>query len=149
MTKFKSGIITVIAGVLLFCVLYLSDCYDYHWYKTLQTIFATYGELMSLVVLYKWLRQPSMDVDPKHLDITVASGETIPKGWLDPFKLVKEKKNGQTVADKNGLQNAGHSENRPGNVSGRPVASVRNSSGANPEHSVSQNSTLVGEPESA
>lgn len=90
MTKAKSAIITVVAGVLLFCILYLSSSYDIHWYNAFITIFAYYGIVQSLFMLYNWLRTPSED--PKHRDITVASGKTIPKTWLDPFKAVEEAK---------------------------------------------------------
>lgn len=89
MTKTKSIIITAIAGALLFCVLYLSDSYDIHWYNAFIKIFAYYGIVQSMVMLYNWLREPS--IEPKHQEnIEVASGKTIPSAWLNPFKVVKE-----------------------------------------------------------
>lgn len=90
MTKGKSIVITVAAAILLFCILYLSSSYDIHWYNVFITIFAYYGIVSSLFTFYNWLRTPSEE--PKHRDITVASGKTIPKTWLDPFKVVEEAK---------------------------------------------------------
>lgn len=112
MSKLKSGIITFIAGVLLFCVLYLSWAYSIRWYNTFQSIFAFYGYVQALIIFYKWLREPTYDY--RHLEsVDVASGSTIPSSWLNPFKVtkVKEDKNGNTVNTRtasNGLHDAGH-----------------------------------------
>ena len=90
MTKGKSVTITVIAGVLLFCILYLSSSYDIHWYNAFIRIFSYYGVAQALIVLYHWLRTPS--VEPKHTDPEVASGKSIPSSWINPFKAVEEAK---------------------------------------------------------
>ncbi len=150
MTKFKSWVITAVAGLLLFCVLYLSNSYDIRCYRTLQAIFAVFGETMALYVFYKWLREPSVEVDPKHVDITVRSGNTIPNGWLNPFKTVKEeKKNGQNMAKADGLSNAGDSTNRTVTVSSRPVDSGRPGDGDCEVDSIFAYGTAPRKPESA
>lgn len=139
MTKSKAFIITGIASVLLFCVLYLSSSYDIHWYNTFQSIFATYGYIQAMVILYKWLRVPSYESDPKHVDLNVASGKTIPDSWLNPFKIVKENDNGQTVAKADGLSNAGHYPNRRISVPCRAVETERTGYGGGSEDASSEN----------
>lgn len=129
MTKSKALVITGIASLLLFCVLYLSNCYDIHWYNTFQSIFATYGYIQAMVILYKWLRIPSYESDPKHVDLNVASGKTIPMSWINPFKVVKENKNGQNLAKADGFSNARDHANSSVTVSGRTVDYERTSDG--------------------
>ncbi len=97
MTKAKSTIVTVVAGALLAGVLYLTWAHDIHSYRLFITIFAYYGVVEALIVLYKWLRMPS--VEPKHQDFEVASGSTIPKSWLNPFKTVEEAKKSESTAN--------------------------------------------------
>lgn len=152
MTKLKAGIITTITGVLLFCVIYLSASYDYRWYKVLMTVFAYYGCVQALVIFYKFLREPS--ADPRHAEVVVASGKTIPTSWLDPFKIVnaKEEKDGDpkhTGTEKNGLSNAGNNATEAKPVSSRPVESVRPGNGnRTPEH-LFEDCLAAREPESA
>lgn len=152
MTKIKAGVITTIAAMLLFCVLYLSGSYNIRWYNTFITIFAYYGCVQALVIFYKWLREPSYE--PRHAEEVVASGKTIPKGWIDPFKLVKTKEddNGSTVntgADQNGLSNAGNRATGTVPVSGRPVETVRTGDGDRETKPIFKNSAAAGKPESA
>lgn len=152
MTKLKAGIITTITGVLLFCVIYLSASYDYRWYKVLMTVFAYYGCVQALVIFYKFLREPS--ADPRHAEVVVASGKTIPTSWLDPFKIVnaKEEKDGDTKhtgTEKNGLSNAGNSATGAKPVSSRPVEAVRPGNGSRETEPIFKNGAAAREPESA
>ena len=148
MTKFKSGVIAIIAAVLLFCVIYLSYNYNIRWFMTFQNIFAVYGEIMAVVLLYKWVRQPAQE-DPKHIDV-VANGNTIPDSWVNPLKLVKEKKNdrGQIVATNNGFPDAGNSGDRTGNLQSGSVDHVRPGNGGRDIDAVIEDCSLACEPAS-
>lgn len=156
MTKLKAGIITTIGGVLLFCVLYLSWSYNIRWYNTFQSIFAFYGYIQALIIFYKWLRDPSYEYDPKHMDtVVVASGDTIPNGWLNPFKIVKEKekKNASDSVNarpaSNGLSNAGHSSAGAKPVQSGTVDTVRPGNGESKAEHLFKDCLAAGEPESA
>ena len=97
MTRGKSVIITALAAILLFCVLYLSNEYAIRWFKTLEMVLAVYGYIQAVYVFYRWLREPLAPEEPKHIfkqedqDMEpVADGNTIPKTWINPFKSAKE-----------------------------------------------------------
>lgn len=152
MTKIKAGIITAITGLLLFCVIYLSASYDYRWYKVLMTIFSYYGCVQALVIFYRFLREPS--TEPRHAEIVVASGKTIPKGWIDPYKLVKTKEddNGSTVntrAASDRLSNARNNESGTEPVSGGTVETVRSGDGSRETEPIFKNSAAARGSESA
>ena len=147
MSKSKSLIITSIAGVLLFCVLYLSSEHDIHWYNTFRTIFAIFGEVNALYLLYRWLREPSYEFDPKHVDVEVASGKTIPDSWINPFKIVKEKRkqndtvNSRTTDDRS--QDAGNKTAVPVYVSGRTLGAAGTGQRESPSKPVAEDSTAA------
>ena len=127
MNKLKARIVTGILALFVFTTMYISSGYAVRWYNTFRNIFSIFGEVMALWTFYRWLIEPV--ADPKHADITVASGDSIPDGWINPFKAIKEKKNGQNMAKTNGLQNARNSSIRAQPVSGRAVAPVRTGDG--------------------
>lgn len=103
---------------------------------------------MALWTFYRWLIEPV--ADPKHTDITVASGDTIPDGWINPFKIIKnakEKKNGSHMATRDGLQDARDNGNRPEPVSNRPLVPVRTGYGEGKTNVIAQNSASGGKSE--
>lgn len=140
MSKLKARIVTGILALFVFTTMYISSGYAVRWYNTFRNIFSIFGEAMALWTFYRWLIEPV--ADPKHTDITVASGDTIPDGWINPFKVIKEKKNGkQTVAKDNGLQDARNPGDRSKSVSSRPVEFVRAGNGENKTVAATSNCT--------
>ena len=148
MNKTKARVCTGLLALFVFTTLYISSGYAVRWYNTFRNIFSIFGEVMALWTFYRWLIEPA--ADPKHADITVASGDTIPDGWINPFKVIKEKKNGkQTVAKDNGLQDARNPGDRSKSVSSRPLEPVRTGNGASKTVTVTQNGTTSLQPKGA
>ena len=152
MSKLKSGIITFVGGLLLFCVLYLSWAYNIRWYNTFQAIFAFYGYVQALIIFYKWLRDPVYD--PKHMDEVITSGKTIPDSWINPFKVVKTKedKHGNTVnrgTASNGLSDARDKKTGSGSISGRTVETVRTGDGDRTSKRLFEDCFTLGESDSS
>ena len=142
MSKLKARIVTGILALFVFTTMYISSGYAVRWYNTFRNIFSIFGEVMALWTFYRWLIEPV--ADPKHTDITVASGDTIPEGWINPFKTIKnakEKKNGSHMAARDGLQDARDNGNRPEPVSSRPVEFVRTGNGEGKTNAVAPNRT--------
>jgi len=141
MSKFKARVVTAVVGLFLFCTIYISSGYAVRWYNTFRTIFAVFGEIMALWTFYRWMVEPPAE-DPKHVDVTVASGDTIPDSWINPFKAIKENKNGrkQTLAAADGLPHAGNNESRRVHIPGGTVEVVRSSDGSCEVVSVSEDS---------
>ena len=147
MNKTKATICTGLLALFVFTTMYISSGYAVRWYNTFRNIFSIFGEIMALWTFYRWLIEPA--ADPKHTDITVASGDTIPDGWINPFKVIKnakEKKNGSHMATRDGLQDARDNGNRPESVSSRPVEPVRTGDGESKTDSVAQNCTTSLQP---
>lgn len=145
MNKTKASVCTGLLALFVFCTLYISSRYAIRWYNTFQNIFSIFGEVMALWTFYRWLIEPV--ADPKHADITVASGDTIPDDWINPFKKVKEKKDGSHMAKSDGLQDARNPGDRTQPVSGRAVAPVRTGYGEGKANSVTPNCTTSLQPE--
>ena len=147
MNKLKARIVTGILALFVFTTMYISSGYAVRWYNTFRNIFSIFGEVMALWTFYRWLIEPTED--PKHADITVASGDTIPDGWLNPFKAIKnakEKKNGSHMAKNDGLPDARDNGNRSESVSSRPVDPVRTGNGASKTVTITQNGTTSLQP---
>jgi len=143
MSKFKARVVTAVVGLFLFCTIYISSGYAVRWYTTFRNIFAIFGELMALWVFYRWMIEPPAE-DPKHVDLPVASGDSIPDSWINPFKVVKEKSKNvrgkQTMAAADGLPHAGDNESRRVHIPGGTVEVVRSSDGSCEVVSVSEDS---------
>lgn len=148
MSKLKARIVTGILALFVFTTMYISSGYAVRWYNTFRNIFSIFGEVMALWTFYRWLIEPV--ADPKHTDITVASGDTIPDGWINPFKAIKnakENKNGSHMAKADGLPDARDNGNRPEPVSSRPVEIVRAGNGEGTTNAIAPDSPSSGKPE--
>ena len=147
MSKLKARIVTGILALFVFTTMYISSGYAVRWYNTFRNIFSIFGEIMALWTFYRWLIEPA--ADPKHTDITVASGDTIPDGWINPFKAIKnakEKKNGSHMAASDGLQDARNPGDRSKSVSSRPVEFVRAGNGESKTVTATSNCTTSLQP---
>lgn len=142
MSKLKARIVTGILALFVFTTMYISSGYAVRWYNTFRNIFSIFGEIMALWTFYRWLIEPA--ADPKHTDITVASGDTIPDSWLNPFKAIKnakEKKNGSHMAARDGLPDARDPGDRYKSVPSRPVEFVRTGYGESKTDPLAQKGT--------
>lgn len=110
MSRLKSGIITLLAGTLLFYVLYLTGNYSIRTFRVFEGILAAFGYVESIYILYRWLREPSPPEIPSGTDGNemdpVRSGDTIPDSWINPFK--KENKHERKKEEKTEADNTQH-----------------------------------------